>query len=91
MKTKRSIRSIALLLVLCLCVTMLPSTVIAVEAEAPTAEKREPTLADVIAGVADLSDLPNPLDPILSLRSSDTRKHWACTIQSGSMKTKATI
>lgn len=63
MKTKRSIRSIALLLVLCLCVTMLPATAIAVEAEAPTAEKREVTLADVAAGVADLSDLYNPLDP----------------------------
>ena len=63
MKTKRSIRSIALLLVLCLCVTMLPATAIALEAEEPTAEKREVTLADVAAGVADLSDLYNPLDP----------------------------
>lgn len=54
---------IALLLVLCLCVTMLPGTVIAQEAEAPVEAKRELTMEDVLAGIADLSDLENPLEP----------------------------
>lgn len=42
---------------------MLPATAFALEAEAPIAEKRDATPGDVITGVADLSDLHNPLDP----------------------------
>jgi hypothetical protein len=66
MKTKRHSRMIALLLVLCLCITMLPGTVIAQEAEAPAEAKRELTMEDVLAGIADLSDLENP----------EPRLHW---------------
>lgn len=63
MKTKRQSRIIAFLLVLCLCLTMMPGTAIAQESETPTAAKREVTLADVLAGFADFSDLYDPLDP----------------------------
>ena len=40
----------------------MPGTVNAQESETPTAAKREVTLADVLAGFADLSDLENPLE-----------------------------
>ena len=63
MKTTRSVRTIAVLLVLCLCCTMFPGTAIALEAEAPAAEKSAVTLEDVVAGIADSSELYEPLDP----------------------------
>ena len=63
MKTTRSVRIIAALLILCLCCTMFPGTAIALESEAPSAEKRAVTLKDVAAGIADSSQLYDSIDP----------------------------
>ena len=80
MKTKRSVRTVAFLLALCLCLTILPGTVVAQEAEAPTAAKREVTIEDVLAGIADPSQLYDPLDPdtvpeIIGYEEALNKKH----------------